>query len=403
VQTTPGLFSRGVQHLAFSRYDALPGGMYVKEKLAIVGATVIDVGDFGASDLDLTDSVVVIEDGVVTAVGSRLDVVIPADARVLVAEGRFIVPGLTDGFAALMPTFSLLYLDRPWASNPWKDPVARLLDPADINAPADTATGRHTNDAAHQVAYSALARAEFLLEEAYHRAGARYLAGSATDVWGTMPGISLHSEIESLVRLGLTPREALAAASSNFASVFPNWGRRGEVKAGWMADLLVLTEDPRESVRNLRTIETVILAGRIVDEAVPLENGRDGLVLLDGLFDTRRMYGGSLVRGWVYAAVALHYLDGFEDRLQRGIAVSEDLFSRLDQHSAFTVHRMPHGSNVFVLEVRGTDPGAFRTRLAAAGVSLREPRDGDSFVVQVNETWAAADGEELSRRMVAAL
>jgi threonine aldolase len=115
------------------------------------------------------------------------------------------------------------------------------------------------------------------------------------------------------------------------------------------------------------------------------------------------MYGGSLVRGWVYAAVALHYLDGFEDRLQRGIAVSEDLFSRLDQHSAFTVHRMPHGSNVFVLEVRGTDPGAFRTRLAAAGVSLREPRDGDSFVVQVNETWAAADGEELSRRMVAAL
>ena len=124
--------------------------------------------------------------------------------------------------------------------------------------------------------------------------------------------------------------------------------------------------------------------------------------LLDGLFDTRRMYGGSLVRGWVYAAVALHYLDGFEDRLRRGIAVSEDLFSHLDQHSAFTVHRMPHGSNVFVLEVRGTDPGAFRKRLAAAGVSLREPRDGDSFVVQVNETWATADGEELSRRMMAA-
>jgi len=429
------------------------------ERLAIVGATVIDVGDFGASDLDLADSVVVIEDGVVTAVGSRSDVVIPAAARVLVAEGRFIVPGLTDGFAALnnqsyadaylecgvtsiiavsggrrgplatgldpsprvsrlgsigdepatlaehlaaledlaadgvdvallmyeltpeqlrpliqrahelgmatigelgrtsyaegviagldavvhttrysldlapesmaravadqpfsddlesakwlyyrwlselsphdprladyaetlagggaalMPTFSLLYLDRPLASNPWKDPVARLLDPADINAPADAATGRHTNDAAHQVAYSALARAEFLLEEAYHRAGARYLAGSATDVWGTMPGISLHSEIESLVRLGLTPREALAAATSNFASVFPNWGRRGEIKVGWTADLLVLTEDPREDVRNLRTIETVVLTGRIVEEAVPLKTGRDGLVLLEG-------------------------------------------------------------------------------------------------------------------------
>ena len=32
LQLAPRLFSRGVQHLAFSRYDALPGGMYVKEK-----------------------------------------------------------------------------------------------------------------------------------------------------------------------------------------------------------------------------------------------------------------------------------------------------------------------------------------------------------------------------------
>jgi len=32
LQVAPGLFSRGVQHLAFSRYDALPGGMYVQER-----------------------------------------------------------------------------------------------------------------------------------------------------------------------------------------------------------------------------------------------------------------------------------------------------------------------------------------------------------------------------------
>jgi len=188
----------------------------------------------------------------------------PHDTRL--AEYAAILAG---GGAALMPTFSLLHLDRPWAGNPWKDPVARLLDPADINAPADAASGRHTYDAAHQVAYSAVARAQFLIEEAYHRAGARYLAGSATDVWGTMPGISLHTELESLVRVGLIPREALAAATSNFASVFPNWGRRGEIKAGWVADVLVLSEDPREDIRNLRAIETVVLGGRIVGRAGP--------------------------------------------------------------------------------------------------------------------------------------
>jgi len=125
--------------------------------------------------------------------------------------------------------------------------------------------------------------------------------------------------------------------------------------------------------------------------------------LLDGLFHTRRMYGGSLIRGWVYAAVAQHFLDGFEDRLQRGIAVSEDLFSRIEKHPAFTLRRTPGGSNVFVLDVRGTDPKVFQERVAAAGISMREPRDDGSIVVQVNETWASVAGEELGRRMDAAL
>ena len=125
--------------------------------------------------------------------------------------------------------------------------------------------------------------------------------------------------------------------------------------------------------------------------------------LLDGLFHTRRMYGGSLIRGWVYAAVALHFLEGFEERLQRGIAVSEDLFSGLERHSAFNLRRIPGGSNVFVLEVRGTDPKRFHQKMTAAGISMRKPRPDGSIILQVNETWAAVSGEELGRRMVAAL
>jgi threonine aldolase len=125
--------------------------------------------------------------------------------------------------------------------------------------------------------------------------------------------------------------------------------------------------------------------------------------LLDGLFHTRRMYGGSLIRGWVYAAVALHFFDGFEERLQQGIEVSENLFGRLDQHQAFRLRRIPNGSNVFVLDVQGVDPRVFRDRLVAAGISMRQPRDDGSIIVQVNETWASQTGEELARRMVAGL
>ena len=216
------------------------------ETLVIVGPTIIDVSNFGNGAAD-------IEDAVVHTTRYSLDLAPEAMARA-VAEEPFsndldspkwryyrwlsdlsphderlaaYAKTLSTGNAFLMPIFSLLYLDRPWAANPWKDSVARLLDPTDIDAPADSATGRHSYDAAHQVAYSAVARAQFLVEEAYHRAGAGYLAGSGTDVWGTMPGISLHSELESLVRLGLTPPRRPGRRHFQFRGRFPQLGPAG--------------------------------------------------------------------------------------------------------------------------------------------------------------------------------
>jgi hypothetical protein len=172
---------------------------------------------------------------------------------------------LASDSVALMPTLALLYLDQPWAENPWNEPVAGLLDPEDINRPANRETGRHEGDVPHQVAYAALARSELILEEAFRRAGARYLAGSGTDVWGTMPGISLHQELEGLSRIGMSPREVLAAATSNFAKTFPNWGAAGEIREGQRSDLLVLVGDPRIDVKNLKSIEKVILDGEILE------------------------------------------------------------------------------------------------------------------------------------------
>ena len=62
------------------------------KKLAIVGATLED--STGAAQLN--DSVILIEGGVITAVGPRSDVSIPKDATILDASGRYAVPGLWD-------------------------------------------------------------------------------------------------------------------------------------------------------------------------------------------------------------------------------------------------------------------------------------------------------------------
>ena len=48
--------------------------------------------------------------------------------------------------------------------------------------------------------------------------------------------------------------------------------------------------------------------------------------LIENLYHQRRMFGGSLRQAWPYAAVALHYLDGFGERFQRAAAAAETLF-----------------------------------------------------------------------------
>ena len=70
--------------------------------------------------------------------------------------------------------------------------------------------------------------AEIALDTGYFDAGCTYLAGSGADVWGTMPGISLHHELEALIEVGHSPRQAMATATSNPAEVF-GWNELGEI------------------------------------------------------------------------------------------------------------------------------------------------------------------------------
>jgi adenine deaminase len=98
-----------------------------------------------------------------------------------------------------------------------------------------------------------------------------YLAASGASASGTMAGISMHTELELLVRLGLSPREALAAATNNYALQF-GWNELGLIAPGRRADILVVDEDPTENIWNARRISTLIMDGNVLD--------RDGLLRL---------------------------------------------------------------------------------------------------------------------------
>src|SRR5579863_419020 len=71
------------------------------KKLAIMGATLIDLSNFGRSTNDLADSAVLIDGGKITAVEQSTKIPIPSDATRIDARGKFLVPGLIDGFGAL--------------------------------------------------------------------------------------------------------------------------------------------------------------------------------------------------------------------------------------------------------------------------------------------------------------
>jgi imidazolonepropionase-like amidohydrolase len=93
-----------------------------------------------------------------------------------------------------------------------------------------------------------------------HRTGVRLLAGS--DWRGGSPDTALHEELSAMVTAGLTPAEALRAATSGAAEFLGITNTHGSIAAGRTADLLLLDANPLADVRNTRRIAAVIKGGR---------------------------------------------------------------------------------------------------------------------------------------------
>lgn len=182
----------------------------------------------------------------------------PTDARLLSNAKKI---GKSNSY--IQPTFALLYLDMPFSKNPWKEKIAQIIDDKDINRPANKMTGKHNYLPKELAAYQKMATAQLRIEKVNYKHGAKYLSGSATDVWGSMPGISLHQELDILHRIGLTNRQVLAASTSNFNDAYSfNFGK---IKMGFKANILILDKNPLTDLENLKGDKMVILNGKQID------------------------------------------------------------------------------------------------------------------------------------------
>jgi len=104
-----------------------------------------------------------------------------------------------------------------------------------------------------------------------HRAGVPLLAGTDTPEPFVPPGYSLHQELELLVGSGLSPADALAAATINNAKALDQQDRLGTISPGKLADLVILDADPTVDVRHTRRIHAVVRGGLVCDPATVLE------------------------------------------------------------------------------------------------------------------------------------
>ena len=137
-----------------------------------------------------------------------------------------------------------------------EDPAVRpLLSPeaiASLRAQSRFSTEERLRNGMHNVAQLA-------------KSGALLLAGSDAANAGTYYGVSLHRELELLVEAGLTPLQALTAATSSPAGAF-GLKDRGSIAPGLRADLVLVEGDPLAEIAHTRKIVAVWRGGRLVED-----------------------------------------------------------------------------------------------------------------------------------------
>lgn len=105
------------------------------------------------------------------------------------------------------------------------------------------------------------------LVRGFRVAGVRMLIGTDALNTAVVPGFSMHDELSDLVAAGLTPYEALRAATANAAEFLGTAARVGTVATGKRADLILVEGDPLKDVANAKRRAGVMIRGQWMTEA----------------------------------------------------------------------------------------------------------------------------------------
>lgn len=107
-----------------------------------------------------------------------------------------------------------------------------------------------------------------------HKQNVPIVLGTDTGTPFTFPGYSVHDELEHLVKAGFSPGEALEAATRRAAEMLDAEDEFGTIEPGKRADLLILSANPLENIRNTRSLQIVISEGQVINREALLGNNK---------------------------------------------------------------------------------------------------------------------------------
>ena len=100
---------------------------------------------------------------------------------------------------------------------------------------------------------------------ALRKAGITFGNGTDAGMTGTHHGWATLHELQLLVSGGLTPLEAITAATGNSARLLKVESDRGTIAQGKLADLVLINGAPHQNIADIEKIEKVFLAGKEID------------------------------------------------------------------------------------------------------------------------------------------
>src|SRR5262249_31574598 len=172
----------------------------------------------------------------------------PGFARLVAAHRAFVIPTLT-----VTESVTGVAGGATLATDPALASALSPMDAANLKKTFPARPGA-------QLSYSAAEEAVRQLKAAR----VPILAGTDAPNPGTLHGASVHRELELLVKAGLTPVEALAAATSAPAAQF-RLSDRGRIEPGRRADLLLVKGDPTADIKATHNIARIWKGGVEVD------------------------------------------------------------------------------------------------------------------------------------------